>query len=146
MKGTVSIDPDFGVFRTDALDELDAFFRAHGFCHSARPLFARRPRHDVGRECAEAQARVANGELANKHGNSILTDAAAGRRFANYVQYITQIAPTTRAAVLHPAIVGHDGALDSRRAPARAFALWRGLSGCARRILASGYKRIGWHS
>ena len=31
MKGKVSIDPDFGVFREGALDELDGFFREHGF-------------------------------------------------------------------------------------------------------------------
>ena len=30
MKGKVSIDPDFGVFREGALDDLESFFRKHG--------------------------------------------------------------------------------------------------------------------
>ncbi|MBP9233436.1 MAG: phytanoyl-CoA dioxygenase family protein [Hyphomonadaceae bacterium] len=144
MKGTVSIDPDFGVFRTDALDELDAFFRAHGFA-ILRGLYSRDDLATMLAECAEAQARVANGELANKHGNSILTDAAAGRRFANYVQYITQIAPTTRAAVLHPAIVG----LMARWIPGghlREHSRFGVVYQDARSDVASGYNRIGWHS
>lgn len=142
----VSIDPEFGVFRQDALDELDMFFQTHGFA-ILRGLYGPDEMAGMLAECASAQTRVANGELAAKHGNSILIDeaAAASGRFANYVQYVTQIAPKTRAAVLHPAIAS----LMERWIPgghlrehSRFGVVYQG----ARAGLGSGYKRIGWHS
>lgn len=142
----LSIDPEFDVFRQDALDDLDMFFQTHGFAilrgvYSAEELAA------MLAECAEAQTRVANGELAARHGNAILIDtqAAASGRFANYVQYITQIAPKTRAAVQHPAIV----ALMQRWIPGghlREHSRFGVVYQDARADLGSGYKRIGWHS
>ena len=144
MKGKVSIDPDFGVFREGALDDLDSFFRKHGFA-ILRGLYSPASLAAMLAECATAQTRVANGELAEKHGNSILTDAAAGGRFANYVQYITQIAPQTRAAVVHPAITS----LMDRWIPnghLREHSRFGVVYQDARADLASGYKRIGWHS
>jgi len=76
-------------------DALDVFFRTHGFA-IRRGLYSPDDLAAMLAECVDAQTRVANGELAERHGNSILTDAAAGSRFANYVQYITLIAPATR--------------------------------------------------
>jgi hypothetical protein len=144
MQGTLSIDPDFGVFGADALDDLDRFFRTHGFA-ILRGLYPAEELAAMLDECAAAQTRVANGELAVKHGNSILTDAAAGNRFANYVQYITQIAPVTRRSVLNPAIVS----LMERWIPnghLREHSRFGVVYQDARADLASGYKRIGWHS
>ncbi len=140
----VSIDPEFGVFRQDALDDLDSFFQTHGFA-ILRNLYTADALAGMLTECAEAQTRVANGELAEKHGNAILTDAVAGRRFANYVQYITQIAPQTRQAVIHPAIVS----LMERWIPGghlREHSRFGVVYQDARADLDSGYKRIGWHS
>ena len=142
----VSIDPEFGVFRQDALDELDMFFQTHGFA-ILRGLYGADEMSGMLAECAAAQTGVANGELAAKHGNSILIDeaAAASGRFANYVQYITQIAPVTRAAVLHPAIVS----LMERWIPGghlREHSRFGVVYQDARAGLGSGYKRIGWHS
>jgi len=142
----VSIDPEFGVFRQDALDELDMFFQTHGFA-ILRGLYTPQELAGMLSECADAQTKVANGELAAKHGNSILIDeaAAAGGRFANYVQYITQIAPVTRAAVLHPAITS----LMERWIPGghlREHSRFGVVYQDARAGLGSGYKRIGWHS
>ncbi len=142
----VSIDPEFGVFRQDALDELDMFFQTHGFA-ILRGLYTPQELAGMLSECADAQTKVANGELAEKHGNSILIDeaAAASGRFANYVQYITQIAPVTRAAVLHPAITS----LMERWIPGghlREHSRFGVVYQDARADLGSGYKRIGWHS
>jgi ectoine hydroxylase-related dioxygenase (phytanoyl-CoA dioxygenase family) len=140
----VSIDPEFGVYRADALDELDLFFQTHGFV-ILRGLYGDAAMAAMLDECATAQTRVANGELAEKHGNSILTDDAAGGRFANYVQYITQIAPQTRAAVQHPAIVSLMNLWISGghlREHSRFGVVYQD----ARADLGSGYKRIGWHS
>jgi ectoine hydroxylase-related dioxygenase (phytanoyl-CoA dioxygenase family) len=140
----LSIDPEFGVFRQDALDDLDMFFQTHGFA-ILRDLYDADQLAAMLAECADAQTRVANGELAEKHGNSILTDAGAGRRFANYVQYVTQIAPQTRRAVVHPAIV----ALMERWIPGghlREHSRFGVVYQDARADLDSGYKRIGWHS
>ena len=144
MKGVLSIDPGFGVFREDRLDDLDHFFRTHGFA-ILRGLYPPANLAAMLDECAGAQTRVANSELAEKHGNSILTDDAVGTRFANYVQYITQIAPRTRAAVLHPAITS----LMDRWIPGghlREHSRFGVVYQDARSDVASGYKRIGWHS
>ena len=146
MKGMLSIDPEFGVFRQDALDDLDMFFQTHGFA-ILRGLYSSEELAAMLDECAAAQTRVANGELAEKHGNSILidADAAAGKRFANYVQYVTQIAPETRAAVLHPAIT----TMMERWIPGghlREHSRFGVVYQDARADLGSGYKRIGWHS
>lgn len=144
MRGTLSIDPDFGVFRADALDALDVFFRTHGFA-ILRGLYSPDDLAAMLAECVDAQTRVANGELAERHGNSILTDAAAGSRFANYVQYITLIAPATRGAVLHPTLT----ALMQRWIPGghlREHSRFGVVYQDARAGVLSGYKRIGWHS
>jgi hypothetical protein len=99
MKGTVSIDPDFGVFRTDALDELDAFFRAHGFA-ILRGLYSR---DDLATMLAESRARAR--VMANRTKHDLTGEMLRQDGGSQLMQYITQ-SPTTRAAVLHPAIVG----------------------------------------
>jgi len=81
----VSIDPEFGVYRADALGELDLFFQTHGFV-ILRGLYDDAAMSAMLDDAQRRRRRVANGELAQKHGNSILTDDAAVGRFANYVQ------------------------------------------------------------
>lgn len=144
MTGVVSLDPDIGVFRVSELDALDAFFRTHGFA-ILRDLYSVDDMARMLAECADAQTRVANGELAEKHGNSILVDARAGGRFANYVQYVTQLAPRTRAAVTHEAILS----LMAKWIPGghlREHSRFGVVYQDARGGVESGYKRIGWHS
>jgi hypothetical protein len=144
MKGALSIDQAFGVFRPAEDVELDTCFRAHGFA-ILRGLYSAAELRVMLAECTTAQAGVASGALAEKHGNSILTDNDAGNRFANYVQYITQLAPRTRAAILNPAITS----LMTRWIPnghLRENSRFGVVYQDARPDLASGYKRIGWHT
>ena len=142
MTGKISIDTEIGVFAPDQLDGLDAFFRRHGFA-ILRGLYTEDELAAVTAECERAQAQVAAGQLAERHGNSILVDEAAGKRFANYVQYVTEIAPRTRAAVMNPAIVG----LMQRWIPGghmREHSRFGVVYQDARSD--TGYRRIGWHS
>ena len=146
MTGAVSLNPDIGVFRVAQLDALDAFFRTHGFA-ILRGLYTDAKMARMHAECAAAQQQVADGLLAEKHGNSILTDASSERprRFANYVQYVTQLSPATRAAILDPAITG----LMTKWVPGghlREHSRFGVVYQDARGGVESGYKRIGWHS
>jgi hypothetical protein len=148
MPGAVSLSSDVGVFQPHQLGGLDVFFRAHGFA-ILRGLFTGEI-DAILAECEDAQRRVADGELAERYGNSILIDiaaadgaAAGARRFANYVQYITELAPRTRDAVSHSVIAGlmkqwvPNGHL---REHSRFGVVYQDARG------ASGYRRIGWHS
>jgi hypothetical protein len=148
MPGAVSLSSDVGVFQPHQLGGLDVFFRAHGFA-ILRGLFTGEI-DAILAECEDAQRRVADGELAERYGNSILIDiaaadgaAAGATRFANYVQYITELAPRTRDAVSHSVIAGlmkqwvPNGHL---REHSRFGVVYQDARG------ASGYRRIGWHS
>ena len=101
----------------------------------------------VAKECVDAQNRVVQGELASRYGNSVLLDdATSGKmRFTNYVQYITEVSPAARSAILHPAIVD----LMSRWIPnghLREHSRFGVVYQDARGGPDSGYRRIGWHS
>jgi hypothetical protein len=140
MTGSVSLDTDVGVFRPGELDALDAFYRKHGFA-ILRGLIPPDRLAAILTECEAAQGRVANGEMAERYGNSILTDTTA-KPFANYVQYVTEVAPLTREAVRDPTIVGlmERWVSGHRREHSRFGVVYQDARG------DTGYRRIGWHS
>ena len=146
MKGVVTLDWSQGVFAQHDRNALAAFFAEHGFA-ILRGLFSDAEMAALQAECEAAQQAVAEGRLAERHGNSILTDAGDGqpRAFVNYVQYLTLIAPKTREAILHPAIASlmsewiPNGHLRERSRFGVVYQDARGGAG-------SGYRRIGWHS
>lgn len=146
MLGTVSLNTDVGVFRASQLDELDIFFKAHGFA-ILRGLYTPLELEALTNECVEAQNGVINDTLDARYGNLILLDDAVdgATRFTNYVQYITEISRKTRAAVLHPDIVD----LMERWVPGghlREHSRFGIVYQDARGGRNSGYRRIGWHS
>ena len=100
-------------------------------------------------ECTEAQAAVVEGRLSERYGTAQFLEqdgAQKAEKFANYVQFITEVSPATRDAILRPEItatmrrlLGDDcWLLESRRSGV--------LYQDARPGRESGYTRIGWHS
>ncbi len=140
----ISLAAEIGVFAPDELDAAETFFREHGFA-VLRGLWSKAELDDFAAECAAAQDQVRVGALPAKFGETVLTSGGDANRVVNYVQYITQIAPKTRAATYHPAIVE----LISRWIPG-AYLSERARFGVvyqdARPGRDSGYARIGWHS
>lgn len=143
---TGSINTETGVFHADELGVLDAFFRENGFA-ILRGLYKPAELERLTAECVEAQTGVIEGTLDPRHGNSVLLDDAVNgeKRFANYVQYITEVSPATRAAILHPAIT----TLMEKWVPGgylREHSRFGTVYQDARGGRNSGYRRIGWHS
>jgi ectoine hydroxylase-related dioxygenase (phytanoyl-CoA dioxygenase family) len=148
MPTTTSLQAEVGVFAPDRRSELAAFLAEHGFA-VLRGLWPEEQVATVEAECAAAQTAVLAGELAERHGNAVLVDDEQGRagplRFANYVQYVTEVAPAVRAAVLDPVVVE----LMDRWVPGghlQESSRFGVVYQDARPGRESGYTRIGWHS
>jgi ectoine hydroxylase-related dioxygenase (phytanoyl-CoA dioxygenase family) len=138
-----------GVFTATELDRLDAFFRANGYA-ILRGLWTEAELDAIQAECEAAQQQVVRGELAERHGTTQLVDDATTETtkasFANYVTFLTELAPRTREAVLHPFAVdlvhrwiGDDVTLFEHT---RFGVVYQD----ARPGSESSYTRIGWHS
>ena len=151
MPSTTSLPTEVGAFTRDGLDELCAFFDAHGFA-VLRGLWDEERLGAVEAECMAAQAALVAGTLAERHGNTVLIDDPGSTggpggpvAFANYVQYVTEVAPAARAVVLHPVVLE----LMSRWVPGghlQESSRFGVVYQDARPGEQSGYARIGWHS
>jgi ectoine hydroxylase-related dioxygenase (phytanoyl-CoA dioxygenase family) len=139
---------EIGVFTADQDAEFDAFYREYGFA-TLRGILDEELITDAARECARAQAGVVDGGLPERYGTVRFLEqdgAAKAETFANYVQFITEVSPATREAILNPAIVG----AMKRLLGLDCWLLEHRRSGVvyqdARPGRESGYTRIGWHS
>ena len=146
MQTPNGLNVDVGVFHKDELDQLDAFFETYGFA-ILRGLYTDADLVKITEDCVTAQNHVIDGTLPARYGNSVLLDDAvdAETRFTNYVQYITELSETTRAAILNPAIVS----LMDRWVPEghlQEHSRFGVVYQDARGGKNSGYRRIGWHS
>ena len=130
------------------MDPMLAQFEENGFailpgCFTDAELDA------MQRELEVLQDRLIAGELPEECGTVILDDPDAvidGEPFAHYVCEVTRVAPLTRAAVLHPEIVGAVRRLlgpDCWLLEDDRFGV---VYQDARPGEGSGYARIGWHS
>jgi len=136
----------YGVFSPAELDELDSFFREHGFA-ILRGLFDQATLDGLTEECVAAQDQVIAGTLDARYGNTVLLDDGieAASRFSIYVQYLTEISERTRQCVLAPEIVSlmqgwvPGGHLQEH---SRFGVVYQDARGGRN----SGYRRIGWHS
>ena len=100
-------------------------------------------------ECVDAQEGVFDGRLPERYGTAKYLDedgASKAEKFANYVQFITEVSPATRSAILAGPItdalkrlLGDECWLLEHR---RSGVLYQD----ARPGRESGYTRIGWHS
>ena len=145
------VDPSAAcAFGIDELDELDAFYRAYGFA-VLRGVFDEAALAHLTAECESAQRGVAEGSLDERHGTAILVDgsastASADESVVNYVTYLTEVAPRSRAAGTEPTI----SALMQRWLGPECWLLEHHRFGVvfqdARPGRESAYSRIGWHS
>jgi hypothetical protein len=139
---------EIGVFTVGQEAEFDAFYREYGFA-TLRGLLDEALLHRVELECATAQDALVDGTLGDRYGTVRFLEedgAAKAETFANYVQFITEISPATRAAVLSPPVV----AAMHRLLGPDCWLLEHRRSGVvyqdARPGRESAYTRIGWHS
>lgn len=145
---TVGAGPSSGVFTGEQVEEAEAYFGAHGYV-TLRGLYAERSLAGAEGELVEAQQRLAEGSLDERHATDILDEADAtieGRPFAHYVCFATQVSPRADALIHHPALVD----LTRRLLGPDAWLLDDEQFGVvyqdARPDPGSGYSRIGWHT
>ena len=136
-----------GVFDAADLEGIRWYYQMHGYA-VVRGLFSDEHFDRMEAECVDAQSRVVAGDLPARYGSTkYIDDPAKAERFANYVEHVTEIAPSVDEAVTDErlmtilrGLLGED--------------LWWGggavQSGMvyqdARPGRESGYTRIGWHS
>ena len=135
-----------GVFGPHELGALVWFYDMHGYA-TLRGLLTESDVAAVERECTAAQQAVIAGELDIRHGSTVFLDEEAkAQRFANYVEYVSEISPAVRAAVTHPVLADAMARLLGERAWLRAHEQFGVVYQDARPGRESGYTRIGWHS
>ena len=140
------MSPEPGVFGPHQLDALVWFYDMHGYA-TLRGVLTESEVAAVEEECTAAQHAVIAGELDARHGSTVfLDDEAKARRFANYVEYVSEIAPTVRSAVTHPVLAEAMSLLVGERAWLREHEQFGVVYQDARPGRQSGYARIGWHS
>ncbi|HET9170906.1 MAG TPA: phytanoyl-CoA dioxygenase family protein [Actinospica sp.] len=135
-----------GVFDAADRDGIRWYYQMHGYA-VVRGLFTAEHFDRMEAECVDAQSRVVAGELPARHGSTkYLDDAAKAEKFANYVEHVTEIAPSVHEAVT-------DERLLTILRDLLGGEIWFGgdvQSGVvyqdARPGRESGYTRIGWHS
>jgi ectoine hydroxylase-related dioxygenase (phytanoyl-CoA dioxygenase family) len=145
----------YGPGELDGPNGADEFFRANGFVvlrgFLDEALLAR-----MEHECERAQARVTAGELSERHGTTVLIDAAATaddatvggatERFTNYVTHVNELSAAVMEAADLPPLVD----LARRWLGENAWLLDDMRFGVvyqdARPGRESSYSRIGWHS
>ena len=143
-----TLGADIGVFTSDQTAEFDAFYREYGFA-AFRGLIDDATLAALEAECVDAQAGVVDGRLPERYGTVRFLEEDGkdkAERFANYVQFITEVSPTTRDVILSDPVVdtmhrllGPDCWLLEHR---RSGVVYQD----ARPGRESGYTRIGWHS
>ncbi len=139
---------EIGVFTAEQTADFDDFYREYGFA-TLRGVIDDALLAALEGECTDAQAAVVDGRLSERYGTARFLEqdgAAKAEKFANYVQFITEVSPATREAILQPAIV----AAMRRLLGDECWLLENRRSGVvyqdARPGRESGYTRIGWHS
>ncbi|MCW2498108.1 phytanoyl-CoA dioxygenase family protein [Jatrophihabitans sp.] len=128
------------------LDALELCYRDNGFV-VLRGLLDESAVADVEAQCTSAQQQVVAGELDERYGSTVfLDDAAKAERFANYVEFVSELSPAVRDAARHPALVAVINRLLGERAWLRDATQFGVVYQDARPGRESGYSRIGWHS
>lgn len=98
-------------------------------------------------ECVQAQDDVVAGRLDPRHGSTVFLDVAAkAERFANYVEYVQDVAPSVAAASTDRGLVELVRTLLGADCWLRDDHQFGIVYQDARPGRDSGYARIGWHS
>ena len=142
----VGVLDESGVFDASDLAGICWYYQTYGYA-VVRGLYSADHFDRMESECVDAQARVVSGDLPERYGSTqYIDDPAKAESFANYVEHVSEIAPSVQQAItderllaILKRILGED--------------CWFGdvvQSGVvyqdARPGRESGYTRIGWHS
>lgn len=128
------------------MDSLELCYRDNGFV-VLRNVFADGLMDRMEAECVAAQRKVIARELPERYGSTVfLDDAAKAERFANYVEFINELAPAVREAATHPVLLDVLRRLLGPDAWMRDTSQFGVVYQDARPGKESGYSRIGWHS
>lgn len=135
-----------GVFDATDVDGLSWFYSMYGYA-VVRNLLTPAEQDAIEQQCTRAQTRVVAGELPARYGSTVFLDEEAkAEKFANYVEYVSEVSPAVSDAANSPALqrilrrlLGEDIWLRD----AEQFGI---VYQDARPGKESGYTRIGWHS
>ena len=143
---TVTAMSEPGIFAPDAITELAEFYRENGFA-TIRGLLGPAEIGAIEAECVAAQQGVVDGALPARYGSSVfLDDASKAERFANYVEFVNELAPAVRAALADERLLAAVRATIGDSAWLRESDGFGVVYQDARPGRESGYSRIGWHS
>jgi len=142
-----SLPAEAGVFGPGDLDAVRAFLVTNGFV-VLRGLWTQAAIDAIQDECTTLQRAVGAGELDPRHGDTSLTDGNDGRgpAVANFVSYLTELAPTTRQHVTDPVVLDLVGGWLGPTARLLEHTRFGVVYQDARPGRDSGYTRIGWHT
>jgi hypothetical protein len=140
--------PEVGVFTADALDDLVAFFAAHGYATLRDSL------SEPALRAAEAELVAAQRDLADtahdaRRGPVQLDESAAvvdGQPFAHYVYFATKVSPQADDLVHTAPLPGIVHRLLGPGAWLLDYEVFGVVYQDARPEVGSGYSRIGWHT
>jgi hypothetical protein len=139
---------DRGVFTTAETDLLVSFFDTNGYA-TLRGAFDPGTLDETEAELVEAQHRLSEGSLGQRHGTVILDDPDAtidGRPFAHYVCFATEASPLAHRLVHQAALEEVVGRLLGAGAWLLDYEQFGVVYQDARPDPGSAYSRIGWHT
>ncbi|CAM3101136.1 phytanoyl-CoA dioxygenase family protein [Williamsia muralis] len=135
-----------GVYGPDDIEGLLWFYDMHGYV-VLRGMLAEADTAAIEAECVDAQQKVVSGELDDRYGSTVFLDEVAkADKFANYVEYISELSPAVDAAITHPVLIDIMKQLVGESCWIRAHEQNGVVYQDARPGKESGYTRIGWHS
>jgi Phytanoyl-CoA dioxygenase (PhyH) len=136
-----------GVFDATDVGGICWYYLTYGYV-VVRGLYPVEAFDRMEAECVDAQARVVAGDLPGRYGSTkYISDPAKAEGFANYVEHVSEIAPSVQQAVTDERLLvilrrllGPDCWFGDD--PVQSGVVYQD----ARPGKDSGYTRIGWHS
>ena len=143
----VGVLDESGVFDATDLEGISWYYQTYGYA-IVRGLYGADHFDRMEAECVDAQSRVVSGDLPERYGSTqYIDDPAKAKQFANYVEHVSEIAPSVQQAITDERllavlrrILGEDCWFGGDRVQSGV------VYQDARPGRESGYTRIGWHS
>ena len=146
MTATADLLISAEAFDASDLDGVVAFYRRYGFV-ILRGVFSEDLLARMEAECVTAQQAVVARDLPERYGSTVfLDDVAKAERFANYVEFVSEVSPAVAEAIAHPALVQVMQAVLGDAIWVNDDVRFGVVYQDARPGRESGYSRIGWHS
>ena len=135
-----------GVFGPDDLDGLVWFYDMYGYA-TLRGVLSESDVDTIEAECVAAQQGVVAGDLDTRYGSTVFIDEGAkAEKFANYVEYVSEVSPAVDSAITGPVMRDVMSRLLGPDSWLRDHEQYGVVYQDARPGKESGYTRIGWHS